>query len=84
MLCACGGEDIASTTDVKRIEIDVSKAEKYMDLSSVMDTSFFQIIPLETRPDCLLGGEINKIMYRNNRIYIWEDQTEAVFMFEYI
>ena len=82
ILIGCGNIDKKSSQDVPHIHVDVNTAEKHMDMSEYMDTSFFKAIPLETTAECLVGKDIMNVWYRNGRIYVWEEQTESVFMFD--
>ena len=82
ILIGCGNIDKKSSQDVPHIHIDVNTAEKHMDMSEYLDTSFFKAIPLETTAECLVGKDIMNVWYRNGRIYVWEEQTESVFMFD--
>ncbi|MBO4961511.1 MAG: 6-bladed beta-propeller, partial [Flavobacteriales bacterium] len=82
ILMGCGNIDKKSSQDVPHIHVDVNTAEKHMDMSEYLDTSFFKAIPLETTAECLVGKDIMNVWYRNGRIYVWEEQTESVFMFD--
>ena len=82
ILIGCGNIDKKAHHDVPHIYIDVDSTEHYMDLAEFLDTSFYRVIPLETTPECLVGNEIKKVFYRNGRIYVWEEQSKGVFMFD--
>ncbi|MBQ8649922.1 MAG: 6-bladed beta-propeller [Flavobacteriales bacterium] len=82
ILIGCGNIDKKAHYEVPHIHIDVNTAEKHMDMSEYLDTSFFKAIPLETTAECLVGKDIMNVWYRNGRIYVWEEQTESVFMFD--
>ena len=82
ILISCGNIDKKAHHDVPHIYIDVDSSEHYMDLAEFLDTSFYRVIPLETTPECLVGNEIKKVFYRNGRIYVWEEQSKGVFMFD--
>ncbi|MBR4402695.1 MAG: 6-bladed beta-propeller, partial [Flavobacteriales bacterium] len=82
ILISCGNIDKNVKHDVPHIHIDVDSTEHYMNLAEFLDTSFYRVIPLETTPECLVGNEIQKIFYRNGRIYVWEEQSKGVFMFD--
>ena len=82
ILMGCGNIDKKSSQDVPHIHVDVNTAEKHMDMSEYLDTSYFKAIPLETTAECLVGKDIMNVWYRNGRIYVWEEQTESVFMFD--
>ena len=82
LLEGCSNKESSTPTDIKTIHIDLSKAEKNKDISPMLDTSFFRVVALETRRECLVGEDIKRIFYRNGRIYIWEAQTKGIFMFD--
>ena len=82
ILMGCGNIDKKAHYEVPHIHIDVNTAEKHMDMSEYLDTSFFKAIPLETTAECLVGKDIMNVWCRNGRIYVWEEQTESVFMFD--
>ena len=82
ILMGCGNIDKKAHYEVPHIHVDVNTAEKHMDMSEYLDTSFFKAIPLETTAECLVGKDIMNVWYRNGRIYVWEEQTESVFMFD--
>lgn len=82
IVSSCGSKELSLPKEVKVLHLDLDKAEKHKDISEMFDTSYFRIIPLETKKECLVGGEIRNIFYRNDRIYVWEEQTKGVFMFD--
>ena len=84
LVVACARKDntVAENNGIKTIEINVDGCEKDMDISDMFDTSFFRIVPLETKPECLLGSEIKHIFYRNDRMYVVEDMAKGVFVFD--
>ena len=81
---SCGRKDntIAENKDIKTIKIDVDGCEKDMDISDMFDTSFFRIIPLETTPESLIGGEVCQVFYRNGRLYVVEKMAKGLFVFD--
>ena len=81
---SCGRKDntIAENKDIKTIKIEVEGCEKNKDISGMFDTSFFRIIPLETKPECLLGSEIKQVFYRKDRVYIVEEMAKGIFVFD--
>lgn len=83
LLAGCAEKDnTAENNEVKTIRINVKDCEKDMDISDMFDTSFFRIIPLETTPECLIGGEIRQIFYRDGRVYVVEKMAKGVFVFD--
>ncbi|MDD4819406.1 MAG: 6-bladed beta-propeller [Flavobacteriales bacterium] len=78
----CKNEKKDTTPTIKTISVDVEKAEKDKDISDIMDTSFFKVVALQTSQESLVGGKIKGIFYRNDKLYIWEEQTNSLFMFD--
>ena len=81
-IVACTSRYYGEKTEVPHLYIDINKAEKHMDFSAFLDTSYYRIIPLDTSPECLLGSKIRKVAIRKNRIYVWEEQSNGVFVFD--
>lgn len=65
VLSSCSKKE-TETIRVERIPITIKKGEN-LRLSHFVDS--IQIIPLETNPECLIG-EVNRIIYKNNRYYL--------------
>ena len=65
---------------LQEIVIDFSKSEKILDISDVIDSSFFNIVALETNVNSLIG-EIDKIFYQNQRIYIVDQMQKCIIVF---
>ena len=80
--CARKDNSVAGNNDIKTIKIDVDGCEKDMDISDMFDTSFFRIIPLETTPESLIGGEVCQVFYRNDRLYVVEKMAKGLFVFD--
>jgi len=80
--CARKDNSVAGNNDIKTIKIDVDGCEKDMDISDMFDTSFFRIIPLETTPESLIGGEVCQVFYRNGRLYVVEKMAKGLFVFD--
>lgn len=81
MLCILPGCNQSSTQNstIETIVFYAAKTKKYFDFASITDTSF-QIIPLETTPDFLIG-KIEKIDIKNNKIIIFDRMSRAVYLF---
>lgn len=85
ILFSCeNGDKTISRSDgaVKTINVDMSSVQYNADVISMIDTSWYKIVPLETTEHSLVGGKIKNIYYRNNRLYICEMQTESVLIFD--
>ena len=66
---------------LQEIVIDFSKSEKVVDISDVIDSTFFKIVALETNANSLIG-EIDKIFYQNQRIYIVDKMQKCIIVFD--
>ena len=52
--------------DLTEIVFDSDKADDIVDVSDIIDSSFFRIIPLETTEASLIS-EITKLFYKHNK-----------------
>ena len=82
LFAGCKSEDKEPISPVKTIKINTDTALPNHDISEMLDTSFYRVVALETKKECLVGAEIKGLYYRNGRIYVWEEQTKGVFMFD--
>ncbi len=80
--CARKDNTVTENNGIKTIKINVDGCEKDMDISDMFDTSFFRIVPLETTPECIIGGQIKNVFYRNGRVYVVEEMAKGVFVFD--
>ena len=80
--CARKDNTVTENNGIKTIKINVDGCEKDMDISDMFDTSFFRIVPLETTPECIIGGKIKNVFYRNGRVYVVEEMAKGVFVFD--
>lgn len=62
------------------IEVDWDKVIDEFDYSSMVEDSAL-MIPLETHENCLIG-EVTKLIYRDNLIYIADNLSKSVFVFD--
>jgi hypothetical protein len=77
-LCSCSQDKIAS--NLIEIHIDPSKVEEAYDISNDVEPEW-DIVALETTDDCLIT-DINRIVYQNNKYYIFDKTGNTVFMFD--
>lgn len=73
-------EKKTSIVDVESIPYDVSKVEKRVDLSSYIDTLDYEIVSLEVTENSLIA-DLTKIWIRNDKIFIYDNMTKGVFIF---
>jgi hypothetical protein len=62
------------------IHIDPSKVEDAYDISNDIEPEW-EIVALETTDDCLIT-ETNRIVYQNNKYYVFDKTGNTVFMFD--
>jgi len=65
---------------IETISIDVRKMKPEMDLTYAIDTSYFEIIPLETNPDCLIAN-VKRIYLSNNKIVVYDELAKGAYIF---
>ena len=65
---------------LQEIVIDFSKSEKVVDISDIIDSTFFKIVALETNANSLIG-EVDQIFYQNHRIYIVDQMQKCIIVF---
>lgn len=71
-----GEPDIA----IVPIRLEWDKVVDELDYSSMVEDSVL-VIPLETRDDCLIG-EMTKMVYQNNLIYVSDNVSKAIYVFD--
>ena len=81
LVVSCARNVSSDVDGTKPITIDVNKALPVFDMSGMVDTSFFRIIPLETSPECLIS-EITKIFFTDGKIYVFDQGTEGIYTFD--
>ena len=65
---------------IETISYDVRKAAEEMDITSLIDTSYFEIIPLETTDECLIA-EVSKLYLSNNKIVVYDEMAQGAYIF---
>lgn len=78
--CTGGNKKEQLNTDVKTIKIDWNNISDAMDYSPMVEDSVL-MFPLETTEDCLIG-EVTKLIYQNNLIYIADNTSRSIFVFD--
>lgn len=69
-----------SATDVSLLKIDWKHISDVKDYSSLVEDSVV-MFPLETTDDCLIG-EVTKLICQNNLIYIADNTSKSIFVFD--
>lgn len=64
---------------LETIQIDIGKAFDTFDFSSLIDTSIM-IVPFENSDSCLIG-EVTDLLLQNEKIFVIDNQTKTVFIF---
>ncbi len=67
-------------TTIVPIRLDWDNVVDELDYSFMVEDSVLAI-PLETRDDCLIG-EVTKLAYQNNLIYIMDNMSKTIFVFD--
>lgn len=77
---SCG--DNSYNNEVNEIQIDVSRVDSLFNGSSLFKVDgTHKLIALETNPNCVIG-EVNNIFCRGERIYIVDNLTKSVFLYD--
>lgn len=65
---------------LESIPFDVDNVEKQANASFLIDTLNYEIVPLETMQDCLIG-EVTNIWLRNDKIIVYDEKSKGIFVF---
>lgn len=80
-LISCTGDlKKQSKGELTLLKIEWDKVIDEMDYSFMVEDSVL-IVPLETKDDCLIG-EVSKLIYQNDLIYITDNLSKSVFVFD--
>lgn len=80
LLASCQTRDNGKPdTAIIPIRLDWEKVVDELDYSYMVKDSVL-VVPLETRDDCLIG-EITKMVYQNNLIYVSDKKSKAIYVF---
>lgn len=78
---SCNGDlNKKSKDNLTLLKIEWDKVIDKMDYSFMVEDSVL-IVPLETKDDCLIG-KVTKLIYQNNLIYIADNLSKSVFVFD--
>ena len=77
---SCASEKI-SKSGITEISVNVDLSADDYDISKIVDTSFFAIIPLETNRNSVMTNNIDRIVYKNERIFIFNKRMKSIFIF---
>ena len=83
LVCACNKKiNTNNLYSIETISFDMSKGKVPIayDISHMIDTSYFEIIPLETNDDCLIA-EISNIYLFDNKIVIYDERAKGAYIF---
>ena len=65
---------------IETISVDIRNHKLETDISFMVDTSYFEIIPLETNKECLIA-EIKNIYFSNDKIIIYDEMAKGAYIF---
>ena len=66
---------------IPEIVFDIDNLADSIDISDLIDSTFFSIIPLETTNSSMIG-EIDKIFFKHNRFYILDEMQKSIIVFD--
>lgn len=84
-LCLCVNYACNSSHSVPEnaivISVDLDNRQKTFDLTNMLDTTFYDIIPLETDSTCLIG-EISDLFFDGEHFYVVDKMNGSIFGFD--
>lgn len=80
MVVAACSQKSCETSNLETIDFDFDKATESFDLKTLFDSVSYEVITLETTDDCLIG-EVSKIVFRNDTIFVADKTTKSLFIF---
>jgi len=79
--CSNNNESAAQLYDTETITVDIRKSSKsIVDFSFMLDTTEFEIIPLETTDECLIAN-VSKLFFKNNKVVVYDELQQGAFIF---
>ena len=63
------------------IGVDLDGGQDSFDLAALLDTTFYDIVPLETDSACMIG-EVSDLFFDGGRFYIVDKTTGGIFVFD--
>lgn len=80
LMVGCTEKRSEGQEEITSIVIDWDNISDNLDYSSWVEDSVL-VVPLETREDCLIGT-ISNLIYQNHRIYVVDNMSNAVYVFD--
>lgn len=81
MLLSCNEKQRENLNrELEIIDVDISKAIDVIDAFSIIDSSYYEIIPIETNDHCLIA-EVTKVCIQDNKIFIIDELSKGVYIF---
>lgn len=80
LMVGCTEKRSEGREEITSIVIDWDNISDNLDYSSWVEDSVL-VVPLETREDCLIGT-ISNLIYQNHRIYVVDNMSNAVYVFD--
>jgi uncharacterized protein YkuJ len=65
---------------VEVISVDIEKATETFDATSIIDTTYYEFIPLETSDECLIAYP-DKVYYEDNKIFVYDKLVTTMYIF---
>jgi hypothetical protein len=81
-MVACTGQQEKNATDanIETIPIDVRDAVYEGNLFLMVDTSYYEIIPLETNDSCLIA-EVTRLYLKGDKIIVYDERAQGAYIF---
>lgn len=70
-----------ATEQGNSIGVDLDGGQDSFDLAALLDTTFYDIVPLETDSACMIG-EVSDLFFDGGRFYIVDKTTGGIFVFD--
>lgn len=81
VLIACSGEQKQENSQIREITYNTSEqSSKHFDLTPLIDTTTFEIIPLESHSDAIVGT-ISDVYVRGNKIIVVDNNSNYAYAF---
>ena len=78
--CQSSATKHSDSISLETIEIDEKLCKDTVDASFLIDTSYVEVVSLETNTESLIGN-IKRIYLKNDKIIIFDDKTFGVYLF---
>ncbi|MDR3252003.1 MAG: 6-bladed beta-propeller, partial [Tannerella sp.] len=80
LVYACGDSQQSDDSSIETISIDENDRVEEVDATFLLDTTFARMVLLELNDESLIG-EVSSIHYKNNKIIIFDEMTNGVYIF---